>query len=147
MQNLFVNDVGDKFPLVMVHGFLGSSIMWEPQIQDLKDNYRIFAPDLPGFGYSNKVEPCNSINSMARSILDTIDRTGIGKFHLLGHSMGGMIVQEMTKLAGEKILKLICYGTGPRGNIPGRFETIDQSRKKLKINDGWKILRRVISMI
>ena len=48
--------------------------------------------------------------------------------------MGGMIVQEMTKLAGEKILKLICYGTGPIGNIPGRFETIDQSREKLKIN-------------
>ena len=48
--------------------------------------------------------------------------------------MGGMIVQEMTKIAGEKILKLICYGTGPRGNIPGRFETIDESRKKLKIN-------------
>ena len=48
--------------------------------------------------------------------------------------MGGMIVQEMAKLEGEKILKLICYGTGPRGNIPGRFETIDQSREKLKIN-------------
>ena len=48
--------------------------------------------------------------------------------------MGGMIVQEMAKLAGEKILKLICYGTGPSGNIPGRFETIDQSRKKLKID-------------
>ena len=131
MQNLFVNDVGDKFPLVMVHGFLGSSIMWEPQIQDLKDNYRIFAPDLPGFGYSNKVEPCNSINSMARSILDTIDQRGIGKFHLLGHSMGGMIVQEMTKLAGDKVEKLICYGTGPRGNMPERFETIDQSRERL----------------
>ena len=48
--------------------------------------------------------------------------------------MGGMIVQEMTKLEGEKFLKLICYGTGPIGNIPGRFETIDQSREKLKIN-------------
>ena len=48
--------------------------------------------------------------------------------------MGGMIVQEMAKIAGNKILKLICYGTGPRGNIPGRFETIDESRKKLKIN-------------
>ena len=47
--------------------------------------------------------------------------------------MGGMIVQEIAKLAGEKILKLICYGTGARGNIPGRFETIDQSRKNLKI--------------
>ena len=48
--------------------------------------------------------------------------------------MGDMIVQEMTKIAGEKILKLICYGTGPIGNIPGRFETIDQSREKLKLN-------------
>ena len=48
--------------------------------------------------------------------------------------MGGMIVQEIAKLAGEKILKLICYGTGPRGNMPGRFETIDQSRTRLKIN-------------
>ena len=47
--------------------------------------------------------------------------------------MGGMIVQEIAKLAGEKILKLICYGTGAIGNIPGRFETIDQSRKNLKI--------------
>ena len=48
--------------------------------------------------------------------------------------MSGMIVQEMAKIAGEKILKLICYGTGPIGNIPGRFETIDKSREKLKIN-------------
>jgi len=48
--------------------------------------------------------------------------------------MGGMIVQEMTKLAEEKISKLICYGTGAVGNIPGRFETINKSREKLKKN-------------
>jgi len=52
--------------------------------------------------------------------------------------MGGMIIQEMAKLAGEKIGKLICYGTGPVGNIPGRFETINESREKLKKN-GLKI--------
>ena len=62
----------------------------------------------------------------------------IEKFYLLGHSMGGMIVQEMAKLAGERIIKLICYGTGPVGDIPGRFETMEESRKKLKIN-GLKI--------
>ena len=33
MQNLFANDEGNKFPLVMVHGFLGAAIMWEPQIE------------------------------------------------------------------------------------------------------------------
>ena len=63
-----------------------------------------------------------------------LEKKKIERFYLLGHSMGGMIVQEMVKLVGEKILKLICYGTGPRGNIPGRFETIDVSRDKLKIN-------------
>ena len=43
-----------------------------------------------------------------------------------------MIVQEMARISGEKINKLICYATGPIGDIPGRFETIDVSRKKLK---------------
>ena len=71
---------------------------------------------------------------MANIILSFLEKKEIKNFNLLGHSMGGMIAQEMAKIAGEKILKLICYGTGPRGNIPGRFETIDQSRKKLKIN-------------
>ena len=52
----------------------------------------------------------------------------------MGHSMGGMIVQEMAKLSGEKINKLICYATGPIGDIPGRFEPIDESREKLKEN-------------
>ena len=132
MQNLFVSDVGDKFPIVMVHGFFGSSIMWEPQVQELKKYYRIITPDLPGFGNSNKVKHCDSINLMAKSILESIEQKDINKFHLLGHSMGGMIVQEMTKLAGDKVEKLICYGTGPRGNMPERFETIDQSRERLK---------------
>ena len=132
MQNLFANDEGNKFPLVMVHGFLGSSIMWDPQIQDFKKNFRVIAPDLPGFGYSEKVKPCNSINSMAKSILDLIEQKNINKFHLLGHSMGGMIVQEMARIAGSKILKLICYSTGPIGKIPGRFETIKKSKENLK---------------
>ena len=48
--------------------------------------------------------------------------------------MGGMIVQEMAKKKGENISKLICYGTGPIGEMPGRFETIDESRKNLKRN-------------
>ena len=62
---------------------------------------------------------------MAKVILNSLEAKKIKKFYLLGHSMGGMIAQEITKLAGNKILKLICYATGPRGNIPDRFETID----------------------
>ena len=134
MQDIFSEDIGSGTPLVLVHGFLGSSDMWNPQIKFFKDNFRVIAPALPGFGKSNAIDSCDSIKCMANVILNLLEKKKIKNFNLLGHSMGGMIVQEMTKLAGEKILKLICYGTGPRGNIPGRFETIDQSREKLKIN-------------
>ena len=138
MQDIFSEDVGSGTPLVLVHGFLGSSDMWSPQIKFFKDNFRVIAPALPGFGKSNAIDSCNSIKCMASAILNLLEKKKIKNFNLLGHSMGGMIVQEMTKLAGEKILKLICYGTGPIGNIPGRFETIDQSREKLKI-DGLEV--------
>ena len=138
MQDIFSEDVGKGTPLVLVHGFLGSSDMWSPQIKFFKDNFRVIVPALPGFGKSNTIDSCNTIECMARAILRLLDKKKIKNFNLLGHSMGGMIVQEITKIAGEKILKLICYGTGPKGNIPGRFETIDQSRKKLKI-DGLEV--------
>ena len=134
MQDIFVEDIGSGISLVLVHGFLGSSEMWRPQINFFKENYRVIAPALPGFGSSNAINSCNSIECMAESIIDLLKKKKIKKFNLLGHSMGGMIVQEIAKITGENIVKLICYGTGPRGNIPGRFETIDQSKEKLKIN-------------
>ena len=43
MQNLFANDEGNKFPFVMIHGFLGSSIMWDPQIQDFKKRSLVYS--------------------------------------------------------------------------------------------------------
>jgi pimeloyl-ACP methyl ester carboxylesterase len=134
MQDIFAEDIGSGIPLVLVHGFLGSSDMWEPQVKFFKDNFRVIVPALPGFGNISDISSCDSIECMANAILDLLEKKQIKKFNLVGHSMGGMVVQEIAKIAGEKILKLICYGTGPIGNIPGRFETIDQSRKKLKTN-------------
>ena len=134
MQDTYISDEGNGFPLVLVHGFLGSSKMWEPQIDFFKDYFRVITPDLPGFGRSNKAKSHNNIQSIANLLLDCLEEKKIDKFHLLGHSMGGMIVQEMAKKSGEKISKLVCYSTGPRGKMPGRFETVDQSRYNLKKN-------------
>ena len=134
MQHIYIGDEGKGFPLVLVHGFLGSSKMWEPQINFFKDYFRVITPDLPGFGKSNKAKSHNNIQSIANLLLDCLDEKKIDKFYLLGHSMGGMIVQEMAKISDNKIIKLICYSTGPRGEMPGRFETVDQSRENLKKN-------------
>ena len=74
---------------------------------------------------------------MAKFIIQQIDLKNIDKFNLMGHSMGGMIVQEIANISGDRINKLICFATGPIGDIPGRFEPINTSikswaRKELK---------------
>ena len=144
MQDIFISDQGEGYPLILVHGFLGSSEMWKPQINFFKDYFRVITPDLPGFGKSNKVKSHNSIQSIANLLLDCLEEKKIDKFYLLGHSMGGMIVQEMAKKDGNKISKLVCYSTGPRGEMPGRFETVEQSREKLK-KQGLKIAAKNIA--
>ena len=138
MSNIYVEDVGKGFPFVFVHGYLGSSEMWNFQKEFFSKHYRVIIPALPGFGESHNVKSLDSINKMARQIIDLLDQKNIDKFNLIGHSMGGMIVQEITKLIGDRVNKLICFATGSIGEIPGRFETIDETRKKLK-KDGTEV--------
>ena len=138
MSGIYVDDVGKGFPFVFVHGYLGSSEMWCFQKNYFSKYYRVITPALPGFGESYKAKSLNSINDMANKIIEILDQKKIDKFNLMGHSMGGMIVQEITKIVGERVNKLICFATGSIGDIPGRFETMDETREKLK-KDGTKI--------
>ena len=138
MSNIYVEDVGKGFPFVFVHGYLGSSKMWNFQKEFFSKHYRVIIPALPGFGESHNVKSLDSINKMATQIIDLLDQKNINKFNLIGHSMGGMIVQEITKLIGDRVNKLICFATGSIGEIPGRFETIDETREKLK-KDGIEV--------
>ena len=59
MQDIFSEDIGNGTPLVLVHGFLGSSEMWNPQIKFFKDYFRVIVPALPGFGKSNTIDSCD----------------------------------------------------------------------------------------
>ena len=74
MQDIFIEDEGNGTPLVLVHGFLGSSEMWTLQTDFFKKKFRVLAPALPGFGKSNKVNSCNSIEDMAKSILTSLEK-------------------------------------------------------------------------
>ena len=73
MQDIFSIDTGSGTPLVLVHGFLGSSEMWNPQIKFFKNNFRVIAPSLPGFGNSSTISSCDSIESMAYAILSFLE--------------------------------------------------------------------------
>ena len=143
MQDIYIDDQGNGFPLVLVHGFLGSSEMWNLQKEFFSKYFRVISPALPGFGESHKVKSHDSINEMAQTVLKYLEKMNIEKFNLLGHSMGGMIVQEMAKTSGDKINKLICYATGSIGDIPGRFESIDTSRERLRKEGIKETVKRV----
>ncbi len=135
MNQLVIERSGSGFPLVLIHGYLAGAEIWREQIAYFQDRFEVLAPNLPGFGDSANLEAPNTITGFANQVLESLLNLGIKRFHLLGHSMGGMIVQAMTAIAPERVQNLICYGTGPVGALPDRFETIEASRLRLQ-NDG-----------
>ena len=137
MQEIYIDDVGKGFPLVLVHGYLGSSEMRNLQKKFLSKYFRIITPALPGFGESYKAQSLDNINLIAKFILKCLDEKKINEFHLMGHSKDNFIFHAGTKISGNKINKLICYATGSIGDIPGRFEPLEKTRERLK-KDGLK---------
>ena len=131
MNHLSYKRIGKGYPLVLVHGYLGGQDMWQFQ-EVLKDNFELIMPSLAGYGESSKMTAPSTIRENATQVFELLDYLKIDTFNLLGHSMGGMIVQEMAALSPERINKLICFGTGSIGVLPNRFETITESRRKIK---------------
>lgn len=123
---------GHGMPLVLVHGYLGGPEQWSRQIAHLSGRFDVIAPCLPGFAAEPDLPVCDRIGAMADVILTHLDRLEVRQFLLLGHSMGGMIAQEMAARAGDRIAGLILYGTGPVGRLPDRFEPIEVSKHRLK---------------
>ena len=118
--------------LVFVHGYLGGGSQWDDQAAVFGDLFQVITPDLPGFNGSNQKATPDTIRGLAMNVFQQLDELGVHRFHLVGHSMGGMIVQEMVAMMPERIEKLVLYGTGPVGLMPGRFETIDESRAAVR---------------
>jgi len=131
MKNLSYKKIGKGKPLVLVHGYLGGQNMWKFQ-EDLKHDYELIMPSLAGYGESANLTAPSTIRENAEQVFELLNHLNIDTFYLLGHSMGGMIVQEMAALRPSLVEKLICFGTGSIGVLPNRFETIDESRQKIK---------------
>jgi pimeloyl-ACP methyl ester carboxylesterase len=116
--------------LVFVHGFLGGGAQWAEQVTSFSSKFKVVTPDLPGFGSKHGMAAPDRVQHFADAVLAELDGIGVSRFHLVGHSMGGMIVQEMVAIAPERVDNLVLYGTGPVGLLPGRFESIEVSKRR-----------------
>jgi len=130
--------------LVFVHGYLGGSAQWADQAEAFSPSFNVITPDLPGYGLNHTMQAPAEIGAFADYVLGQVREQGVERFDLVGHSMGGMIVQEMVARAPERVDRLVLYGTGSVGLLPGRFETIDESKRRV-LADGVEATGRRIS--
>lgn len=84
----------DAIPLVFLHGIGGAARAWRGQLAHFSNRFHAIAWDMPGYGGSQPLAK-TSISSLAAALQDFLHDTGAGKPVLVGHSIGGMIVQQL----------------------------------------------------
>ena len=103
---------GDQV-LVLLHAFPLHAAMWERQLQNLSDGWRVVAPDLPGFGESEpRPDPESAtLEPMADAVADLLDRLGVTGVVLGGLSMGGYTAFVFARRHRTRVRALILSDT------------------------------------
>lgn len=123
---------GTGKPLVLVHGFVGGSGYWTGLMNSFGRSRDVLAIDLPGFAGSVDCRIRTSISDFGVALFELLDSLSIDNFSLVGHSMGGMVAQEMALSRPDSIERLILYGTAFTGDLPGRFESWDETTNRFE---------------
>lgn len=110
-------------PVVLLHGVGGGRGAWDAGGSDTgavlaAAGHTVLAVDFPGYGLSPTVDPYD-LAGMAAALIATIEATGLGPAVLVGHSMGGMVAQEVAALAPQQVAALVLASTSPAFGKPG----------------------------
>ena len=101
--------------VVMIHGSgpgVTSYSNWRLVIPGLADNFHVYAPDMVGFGYSDRPEGVSySLDTWANQTIGLMDALGIEKTHLVGNSFGGAIALRIASLQPDRVDKLVLMGS------------------------------------
>ncbi len=104
--------------VLMLHGIGGGHLSFAPQVETLASSgYRAVAWDMPGYGRSAPIEPY-TFKGLAQSCITLIESLQCGDVVLVGHSMGGMVAQEVIARRPELVSKLVLCGTSPSFGKP-----------------------------
>jgi pimeloyl-ACP methyl ester carboxylesterase len=94
-------------PLVMVHGWAASHKFWKYCLSAFSPRWRVIAPDLVGFGISEKPDRDYSIEGYSRWLGAFLDALKLSRVTLVGHSMGGTIALDYATEHPERVEKLV----------------------------------------
>jgi pimeloyl-ACP methyl ester carboxylesterase len=118
-RSIAYREAGRGPALVLLHGFLCDSRVWEAQLADLSDRFRVLAWDAPGAGASPDPPDPFTITDWAHCLAEFLDAVGVEGAHVLGLSWGGLLAQELYRLEPSRFLGLILADTyaGWKGSL------------------------------
>lgn len=90
-KNIHFNDTGKGDVIVLLHGFLENSNIWDLFVKKLSTKYRLVTIDLPGHGKTDDFEITHTMDFMAECVKQVLDNLNINKCVMIGHSMGGYV--------------------------------------------------------
>lgn len=131
--------VGTGQPLLLLHGWPEFWLSWEPVMTRLASRFTLYAPDLRGFGDSDKPDGPHGPDAHAADMLDLMDALQLAKCGIVGHDVGGGLMQPLARTAPSRITGLFFFdflypGIGPRMSEPDRLNNIwYQSFNQLEI--------------
>ena len=119
---------GSGPPVLLLHGYPQTHVMWHKMAPDLAEQYTVVVPDLRGYGDSEKpVAPegdhtvyCK--RTSAQDQVEVMDSLGFEKFHLIGHDRGVRVGQRLALDRPERVLSLTNFDVMPS---QAAFENMD----------------------
>ncbi len=129
-----VRTAGDGHPLLLLHGFAGSSALWAPLVPALvARDWQVIAPDLLGHGESDAPDdPARyAAHEQVADLLALMDTLGLAQCTLLGYSMGGRLALQFALAHPERISALVLESTTPGIADPAERATRQQADEEL----------------
>ena len=122
---------GSGPPLLLLHGWPEFWLTWEPVMQRLADRFTLIAPDLRGFGASDKppeTQPWGA-DAHAADVIALLEAMGVGRVGVVGHDVGGAVMLPLARRALERLSGLFFFdfgypGIGRRMGTPDRLNEI-----------------------
>jgi 3-oxoadipate enol-lactonase len=106
---LYYELAGHGEPLVLIHGFVVDSRMWDHQFQEFTKQYRVLRYDLRGYGKSAK--PTGEDYTDSDDLMSLMKHLKIENAHIIGLSMGGLIAMDFTISYPKAVKKLVVADT------------------------------------
>ena len=124
---------GSGATLVLLHGFPFDRRMWRGQLEALRDEFRVVAPDLRGFGETPAGDGDLRMDALADDVTALLDELKVERVVLGGLSMGGYVAFEFFRRFPERVRALILADTRPQADTEdGRRAREENAQRALK---------------